>query len=315
VSVAGTGVPSGQAEGMDIEDAIAGFRRHLAGERGFSDHTVRGYVADLTDLEGFARRRGGAGVDALTLDLLRDWLWYSSEKGLARATLARRTAASRTFTSWLVRQGDLAVDPALRLRTPKSQGTLPRVLPRGSMDGLLDGLAARAADGAPAPLRDLAVVELLYASGLRVSELCGLDVDDLDRERLAVTVTGKGNKQRVVPFGVPAARALDRYLAEGRPRLVASPTPALFLGDRGGRLGVRSVYRLVAALLEEVPGSGPAGPHTLRHTAATHLLDGGADLRAVQELLGHSSLGTTQIYTHVSAERLKRAYEQAHPRA
>ncbi|WP_210480855.1 tyrosine recombinase XerC [Naasia sp. SYSU D00948] len=300
---------------MDIAEAVAEFRGHLAGERGFSQHTVRGYIADLEDLEGFARRRGGAGVEALTLDLLRDWLWHSSERGLARATLARRTAAARTFSGWLLRQGHLEVDPALRLRTPKAQGTLPRVLPRPAMEGLLDGLAARAGEGDPRAVRDLAVVELLYASALRVSELCGLDVDDVDRERLAVTVTGKGSKQRVVPFGVPAARALDRYLGQSRSALVTDATPALFLGDRGGRLGVRAVHRLVARLLEELPGSGPAGPHTLRHTAATHLLDGGADLRAVQELLGHSSLGTTQIYTHVSAERLKRAYEQAHPRA
>lgn len=300
---------------MEIAAAAAEFGAHLAGERGFSVNTVRAYSTDLADLEGFARRRGAPGVDGLTLDLLRDWLWLSSERGLARATLARRTAAARAFSGWLARQGHLAVDPALRLRAPKTHSTLPRVLPETTVGDLLAGLSERAAEGAPGPVRDLAVIELLYASALRVSELCGLDLDDVDRERLTVRVTGKGNKQRVVPFGVPAAHALDRYLTEGRPRLVTGATPAMFLGERGGRLGVRSVHRLVAGLLEAVPGSGPAGPHTLRHTAATHLLDGGADLRAVQELLGHASLGTTQIYTHVSSERLKRAYEQAHPRA
>jgi integrase/recombinase XerC len=300
---------------VQIADAAGEFASHLTSERGFSANTVRGYATDLADLEGFARRRGDDDVSAITLDLLRDWLWHSSEKGLARATLARRTAAVRAFSGWLARQGSLPIDPALRLRAPKSHGTLPRVIPATGLDSILRGLEERAAEGAPAPLRDLAVVELLYASALRVSELCGLDVDDLDRERLTVTVTGKGNKQRVVPFGVPAARALDRYLQSGRHALVLEHTPALFLGERGGRLGVRSVHRLVAGLLQEVPGSGPAGPHTLRHTAATHLLDGGADLRAVQEMLGHASLGTTQIYTHVSSERLKRAYEQAHPRA
>ncbi|WP_286276446.1 tyrosine recombinase XerC [Naasia aerilata] len=300
---------------MEIADAVAEFGAHLLGERGFSSNTVRGYLTDLIDLEGFARRRGSPAVDGLTLDLLRDWLWQSSERGLARATLARRTAAVRGFGAWLVRQGYLPVDPALRLRSPKSHSTLPRVLPQNAVGELLSGLAERAEDGEAGALRDLAVVELLYASALRVSELCGLDVDDVDRERLTVTVTGKGNKQRVVPFGVPAAHAIDRYIAGARPELAVDGTPALFLGDRGARLGVRSVHRLVAGLLESVPGSGPAGPHTFRHTAATHLLDGGADLRAVQELLGHASLGTTQIYTHVSAERLKRAYEQAHPRA
>jgi integrase/recombinase XerC len=300
---------------VHIVDAAAAYGAHLAGERGFAANTVRAYLADLADLEGFARRRGAENAGGLTLELLRDWLWQSSERGLARATLARRTAVAHGFGAWLAREGHIPVDPALRLRAPKAHSTLPRVLPETTVGDLLRDLAEQAADGEAGPVRNLAVIELLYASALRVSELCGLDVDDLDRERLTVRVTGKGDKQRVVPFGVPAARALERYLGVGRPLLATGATPALFLGDRGGRLGVRSVYRLVAALLQAVPGSGPAGPHTFRHTAATHLLDGGADLRAVQELLGHASLGTTQIYTHVSAERLKRAYEQAHPRA
>ncbi|MCU1438082.1 MAG: tyrosine recombinase XerC [Naasia sp.] len=300
---------------MEIAAAAEAFAAHLRIERGLSEHTVRGYAADLADLEGFARRRGLPDVGSLALDLLRDWLWQSSERGLARASLARRTSSIRAFCGWLARQGELPIDPSLRLRAPKAHSTLPRVLTAGGVEQLIGELEERAADGAPGPLRDLVILELLYASALRVSELCGLDVDDVDRERLTVRVTGKGDRQRVVPFGVPAARALDRYTAEGRPRLAATSTPALFLGDRGGRLGSRSVYRLVARLLEGIPGSGPSGPHTLRHTAATHLLDGGADLRAVQEMLGHASLGTTQIYTHVSTERLKRAYEQAHPRA
>lgn len=303
---------------MEIRAAREAFTASLISERGYSANTVRGYTVDLSDLEGFAGRRGVTDVSGLSLDLLRDWLWVASEKQLARATLARRTAAVRGFTAWLVRSEHLELDPALRLRSPKGHRTLPRVLTATGMEGVLERLDAQAESGDAAAIRDLAVIELLYASALRVSELCGLDVDDLDRERLTLLATGKGDKQRTVPFGVPAARAIDRYLAEARPALVAEAapaTPALFLGDRGGRLGTRAVYRLVAGLLEEVPGSGPAGPHTLRHTAATHLLDGGADLRAVQELLGHASLGTTQIYTHVSTERLKRAYDQAHPRA
>ena len=184
------------------------------------------------------------------------------------------------------------------------------------MDDLLAALSARADDGEPGALRDLTVIELLYATGVRVSELTGLDVDDVDLDRLTVRVLGKGAKERVVPFGVPARTIVRRYLADARPRLAVDRSgPALLLGTRGGRLGSRAVYELVAGLLEEMPGAGPAGPHALRHTAATHLLDGGADLRAVQEILGHASLGTTQIYTHVSTERLKESYRIAHPRA
>ncbi len=206
----------------------------------------------------------------------------------------------------------------MRLKAPKPDRHLPRVLTRGQIDGILAGLAARSETGDAAALRDLAVVELLYASALRVSEVTGLDTNSVDRERLTVRVLGKGSKERVVPFGVPALRALEGYLESGRPQLVAGaerPVTAFFVTPGGRRLGTRAVYRLVSALLAELPGSGPSGPHTLRHTAATHLLDGGADLRAVQELLGHASLGTTQIYTHVSTERLTESYRSAHPRA
>jgi integrase/recombinase XerC len=188
------------------------------------------------------------------------------------------------------------------------------------MDGVLDSLAARTLDGEPVALRDLAIVELLYASALRVSELVGIDTGDLDLDRRTVRVLGKGNKERVVPFGQPAHLALVDYLQRGRPELAArasggSHSSAVYLGARGARLGTRSVYALVSKLLLDVPGSGPEGPHAFRHTAATHLLDGGADLRAVQEMLGHASLGTTQIYTHVTTERLRETYRQAHPRA
>lgn len=292
------------------------FATHLDAERGFSAHTISSYRSDLADLTEFATRRGVDRVGGLSLDLLRDWLWDCSERGLARATLARRTAAVRSFAGWLAREKLIPLDPALRLRSPKTHSELPRVVTTTHLDSIFASLNVRASEGDPCALRDLAMVELLYASGIRVSELCGLDNGDLDLERLTALVTGKGNKQRVVPFGVPAARAIGDYLTRGRPALPASDREsALFLGARGGRIGPRIVYRLVAGLLDDVPGSGPAGPHALRHSAATHLLDGGADLRAVQELLGHASLGTTQIYTHVSAERLKAAYQQAHPRA
>ena len=305
---------------MPLQAQLDDFMVYLAVERGFSIHTVRAYRTDLAGLLAFAAGREVVAPDGLSLDLLRDWLWVGTQAGLARATIARRSASARSFTAWLARTGGSAVDPAVRLRSPKPGRPLPRVINHDQMQQLLTHLELRAASQDPSALRELALVELLYASGLRVSELIGLDVADVDLHRLTVRVTGKGDKERVVPFGVPAQAAILGYLDRGRPTLAGHsdtvpPTRALFLGSRGQRLGVRAVYRLVAALLADVPGNGPAGPHALRHTAATHLLDGGADLRAVQELLGHASLGTTQIYTHVSAERLKQSYRTAHPRA
>lgn len=296
------------------------FLEHLRHARGLSANTVRGYGTDLDDLLAFVDSRVDGDVETagLDLDTLRDWLWQSTEKGLARATLARRSASARGFTKWLHESGRLGVDVGVRLRAPKAESRLPRVLTRAQIDGVLEGLAEAASTGDPSALRDLAVIELLYGSGLRVGELVGADLPDVDLERLTVRVLGKGSKQRVVPFGTPAAAALDRYATKGRPSLAArdgADPAAFFLGGSGRRLGSRSVYALVARLLEPLPGSGPAGPHALRHTAATHLLDGGADLRAVQELLGHASLGTTQIYTHVSTERLRDTYRSAHPRA
>ncbi|WP_043672565.1 tyrosine recombinase XerC [Clavibacter michiganensis] len=295
---------------------IADFATSMDLERGSAAHTVRAYSSDLRDLAAHAARRGITTSAELDLEVLRDWMWRGSQARLAPATLARRSAAARGFAAWLVRTGRVDTDPAARLKAPRAGAHLPRVLAREQMATLLTGLAARAAEDDPAALRDLAVVELLYASALRVSELTGLDVGDVDASRLTVRVIGKGDRERVVPFGVPAAEALDAYVTRGRPRLVSPRTgAALLLGARGGRLGSRAVYGLVATLLADIPGSGPQGPHALRHTAATHLLDGGADLRTVQEMLGHASLGTTQIYTHVSVDRLRRSYEGAHPRA
>lgn len=302
---------------MQWDVAIAGYARHLASDRGFSEHTLRAYRGDLVDLAEFAELTGADDVTAIDLELLRDWLWRGSGSGLAASTLGRHAAAVRGFTKWLVATGALAADPGARLKAPRPDQHLPRVLTRSQMDGIFDGLAALAATGDPVAVRDLAIVELLYASAIRVSELAGLKLGDLDRARLTLRVLGKGNKERIVPYGIPAARALDEYVTRARPELLATnvDTGRMFLGARGGPITTRTVYELVASLLRELPGSGPSGPHALRHTAATHLLDGGADLRAVQELLGHASLSTTQIYTHVSAERLKQSYATAHPRA
>ncbi|WPO87782.1 tyrosine recombinase XerC [Herbiconiux sp. KACC 21604] len=303
---------------MEIGEARGEYERHLRIERGYSEHTVRSYVSDLVDLGAFAEGRGVTRVGGLDLELYRDWLWAASQKSLAKSTLARRAASAKGFSAWLRRSGLVEVDEAARLRAPKPDRALPRVLSNDSVDVVIESLRLRAAEGDAVPLRDLAIVELLYASALRVSETVGIDLADVDLDRRTVRVLGKGQKERVVPFGGPAHLAVTDYLARGRPGLAAQrPTPsaALFLGARGGRLGTRAVYELVARLLHDVPGSGPAGPHAFRHTAATHLLDGGADLRAVQEILGHASLGTTQIYTHVTVERLRSTYLQAHPRA
>ena len=302
---------------MTLAVTVESFIEYLAAERGFSEHTVRSYRSDLTQLTAFAAVRGATEPGDLHLDLLRDWLWQSSQDGLARSTLARRAASARSLTAWLARINLTPSDAAARLKAPKSDHHLPRVLNREQMDGILATVAARASSDDPVALRDLAVIELLYASALRVSELTGLAIRDVDEGRLTVRVLGKGAKERMVPFGLPARDAIDAYLRYGRPSLVqdASGSAALFVGARGARLANRTVYGLVSTLLAALPGSGPAGPHTLRHTAATHLLDGGADLRAVQEMLGHASLGTTQLYTHVSTERLKESYRIAHPRA
>jgi integrase/recombinase XerC len=299
---------------VDLHRTIEDFCVHLVLERGFSAHTVRSYRSDLSQLADFAAARGATEPTDIDLELLRDWLWRASQDGLAKSTLARRAAAARALTSWLTRTNVTATDAATRLKAPKSDHHLPRVLTREQMASILTSVAHRAETGDPIALRDLAVVELLYASALRVSELTGLATRDVDLGRQTVRVLGKGSKERVVPFGIPARKAIVEWIERGRTALPAEGD-ALFIGAKGRRLSTRAVYELISGLLATIPGTGPAGPHTLRHTAATHLLDGGADLRAVQEMLGHASLGTTQLYTHVSTERLKESYRIAHPRA
>ena len=252
----------------------------------------------------------------LELGTLRRWLGSQSEAGMSRATLARRSATARAFTAWAIREELIDSDPALRLKAPKREKSLPGVLHQQQVLRLVEGAESAAAEGGPLPLRDRAMVELLYATGIRVGELAGLDVDDLDPDRRTLRVLGKGNKERTVPYGLPAALAVDDWLRRGRPALATDTSgPALFLGARGKRVDQRQVRSVVHDLLEALGDTAATGPHALRHSAATHLLDGGADLRAVQEILGHSSLATTQIYTHVSVERLRQSYQQAHPRA
>ena len=279
-----------------------------------SAHTRRAYLGDLRSLFGFLDGRGG--LDALNLPILRSWLAAGAGAGAARTTLARRTSAVKTFTAWAARRGLLTEDPGARLQVQKAHRTLPAVL---RQDQALDAMAAAksgAEQGDPMALRDLLIVEMLYATGIRVSELCGLDIDDVDTHHRVVRVLGKGNKQRTAPFGVPAADALRVWLADGRPALaVADSGPALLLGARGRRLDPRQARTVVHQTVSAVDGAPDMGPHGLRHSAATHLLEGGADLRIVQELLGHSSLATTQLYTHVAVARLRAVHDQAHPRA
>ncbi|MCC3275064.1 tyrosine recombinase XerC [Arthrobacter sp. zg-Y20] len=301
---------------MEFHAAVEGFCRYLAAERGRSEHTVRAYESDLSQLLDYALASGAGKLQDLDLGILRGWLGELSASGQARATLARRAATVRSFANWALREELISENPALRLKAPKKEKTLPGVLRTGQLDELFASLKAAAAEGEPVSLRDRAMVELLYATGIRVGELSGLDVDDLDPDRRTLTVIGKGNKERTVPYGLPAALAVDDWLRRGRPALAGADSgPALFLGKRGRRVDQRQVRSVVAVLLDALPDTSATGPHALRHSAATHLLDGGADLRAVQEILGHSSLATTQLYTHVSVDRLRQSYSQAHPRA
>ncbi|WP_461024623.1 tyrosine recombinase XerC [Thalassiella azotivora] len=300
----------------ELASALGDFARFLRAERNRSPHTVRAYVADVGLLLARAAEEGAGRLDDLDLPTLRAWLAGMTANGLARSTIARRASAARTFTAWAQRTGRAAQDPALRLSAPKRERHLPTVLRRDQAAALLELAAVRADDGAPGHLRDRAALELLYGTGIRVAELVGLDVDDVDLDRRTLRVVGKGDRERVVPFGVPADRAVRAYLGRGRPRLVVTGSgPALLLGARGRRWDQRQVRVVVQRLLTELGEDLRTGPHGLRHSAATHLLDGGADLRSVQELLGHASLATTQVYTHVSVERLRRTYQQAHPRA
>jgi len=301
-----------------LSEALDAFRRHLAAERGTSPHTVRAYLSDVRALLEHAAQAGLTSLDDLDIALLRSWLAGQHGAGRARATLARRAASARTFTAFAHARGWLASDPGPLLGTPRVRRRLPEVARPEQLAAALT--PPPAAPGDPREqavlLRDTAIMELLYATAIRVSELCGLDVGDLDHGRRTIRVMGKGGKERTVPVGLPAERATARWVRDGRPALVtAASGHALLVGARGGRLDPRTARRVVHARLAAAPAAPDSGPHGLRHAAATHLLEGGADLRSVQEILGHASLASTQIYTHVSVDRLQKAFRQAHPRA
>ena len=301
----------------NYEKLIAAFARHLEIERALSVHTIRAYLGDLESLLTHLEAIGVTDISQLELVHLRSWLANQQVKGGARTTLSRRAVSVRLFTKWAVKNKFLAKDVAATLATPKGHRTLPEVLDIADAKTAMDSLATRAAEEeTPISLRDVAMVELLYATGARVAELCGLDLSDIDYDRQTIRVLGKGNKERTIPLGNPAMRALNIWIEDGRKSLLNSLSGnAVFLGARGKRIDQRTVRTVVYNALQAIEGIERMGPHALRHSAATHLLEGGADLRTVQEILGHASLATTQIYTHVSTERLQKAFKQAHPRA
>jgi integrase/recombinase XerC len=306
-----TGLP------RQFEVPLASYLRHLRGQRNLAAHTVRAYRTDLLNLFTHLDRLGIDSLESVDLRALRSWLAKQHTLGEARSTLQRRAAAARVFFAWAHESGHVTTDPAANLRSPRTTRTLPPTLDRATASQMLDEAIATAREtGGPVAARDVAVLEVLYSTGIRVSELCGLDLNDLDRERRVVRVFGKGSKERTVPIGAPALRAVEFWLTKARAKLMTGESgAALFIGERGKRIDPRVVRRIVHRSLQMTEGAPDLGPHGLRHAMATHLLEGGADLRSVQEMLGHASLATTQIYTHVTNERLRSAFERAHPRA
>ena len=301
----------------NFQEILKAFNRHLTSERDLSAHTVRAYIGDLESLLAHLETLKVDEIAQLELNHLRSWLANQQIKGGARTSLSRRITSIRLFTKWAVKNNYLAKDVGTTLATPKGHRILPDVLEIDEAKTAMDSLATRASEEqTPLSLRDVAIVEMLYATGARVGELCGLDFNDIDYDRQTIRVLGKGNKERTIPFGNPALRALTSWLKQGRDQIAQSQSgDAVFIGARGKRIDQRTVRTVVYEALSAIEGIERMGPHALRHSAATHLLEGGADLRTVQEILGHASLATTQIYTHVSTERLQKAFKQAHPRA
>ncbi|MEY4658086.1 MAG: hypothetical protein RL466_899 [Actinomycetota bacterium] len=293
------------------------YTRHLEKERTLSEHTIRAYVGDLDSFFEHLALQKVESIGDITISHIRSWLATQQVKGGARTTLSRRATSIRLFTKWAFKNGYLTKDVGATLATPKAHRTLPDVLSVHDATTAMDSLATRVAEEESAiSIRDCAIVEVLYATGARVSELCGLDLGDIDYSRNTIRVLGKGNKERTIPLGAPAMKALENWLTKARSEVATDKSAgAVFLGARGKRIDQRTVRTVVYEALAALEGAQKLGPHALRHSAATHLLEGGADLRTVQEILGHASLATTQIYTHVSTERLQRAFKQAHPRA
>ena len=300
-----------------LEDVRVAFENSLHTKRDLSLHTIRAYVGDLESFFSHLQALGISDLQTIDISHIRSWLANISVKGAARTTLARRAVTIRLFTKWAHKNGYLPKDIGVTLSTPKGHRVLPDVLNVNDARDVMESMSMRAGEEDSAlAIRDSAMLEILYASGARVAELCGLNFDDIDFDRQGIRVIGKGNKERSIPIGVPAMKALKNWIDNARPQIASDKSgEALFLGTRGKRIDQRTVRTVVYEALSAIEGLERLGPHALRHSAATHLLEGGADLRTVQEILGHASLATTQIYTHVSTERLQKAYKQAHPRA
>ncbi|TNV70884.1 hypothetical protein FGO68_gene15218 [Halteria grandinella] len=294
---------------------IAQYEEHLAMVRNLSDNSIRGYIGDLESFLAHMERLNVLEFKDLSIEHIRSWLANMQTTGVARSTLTRRIVSIRAFTNWAATNGWLSSDLGANLAIPKAHRTLPEILNVDEAAQVLKALEVKAGEEQSAiNLRYLAILEVLYASGIRVSELCGLNLGDIDQSRNTLSVIGKGDRQRVVPLGIPAVKALQNYISNARGEFLNNKSAdAVFLGTRGKRIDQRTVREVVYEAMKAVGAT--MGPHGLRHSAATHLLEGGADLRTVQEILGHASLATTQIYTHVSPERLQSAYKQAHPRA
>lgn len=297
------------------EELIAKYEEHLVLVRNLAENSIKGYVSDLESFLKHLEKLKIEEFSQLEVTHVRSWLANLQSTGVARSTMARRIVSIRAFTNWAASQGWIRTDIGADLAIPKPHRTLPEVLDIADTEIVIASMQTRMdEDPTPITIRDLAMIETLYASGIRVSELCGLDIRSIDESRNTLQVMGKGSKERVVPMGIPAMIALRRYLDDARPGLASEKSgSAVFLGSRGNRIDQRTVREVVYQAMAAV--GSKMGPHGLRHTAATHLLEGGADLRTVQEILGHSSLATTQIYTHVSPERLQKAFDTAHPRA
>jgi integrase/recombinase XerC len=301
--------------------ALAAFETHLRAEQGRSAATLRAYLGDLSSLRDHGGRLGRPALAQLDVSVIRSWLARMRTQGCAPATLARRASSARTFSAFAYRRGLLGSDVAARIEVARRGRVLPHIMSAATAEQafasppLVSDQPVTPAAAAVA-IRDRLIVELLYASAIRVSELCGLDLGDVDGGRRLLRVIGKGDRERRVPYGVPAGRALQDWLRGGRPVLARSGSGgALLLGVRGRRLDPRTARTVVHEWTKRSAGVPDLAPHGLRHSAATHMLERGADLRSIQELLGHDRLGTTQLYTHVSAERLRVSYERAHPRA
>lgn len=299
------------------QQAIETFLEYCRHSKGRSEHTLRAYQTDLSRMANYV----GKKPKHLSLEAARSWLASERQAGASSATVARRAACLRSFCAWGYENGLLKTDISLRLKVANPRNELPAIMKQTEAAELMQSSQARIGDASTpkkeaVAVRDWAIVESLYATGIRISELVGLDVSDVDFTNRTLRVLGKGNKERTVPFGRPAETALKNYLDRARPLLHTTEAGnAFFIGTHGGRLNVRTARRSVVESLASYGPTSVRGPHGLRHSAATHMLEGGADLRVVQELLGHSSLSTTQKYTHVTIERLREVFSQAHPRA